>query len=166
VARLELKFNATILAQMVHFILLLILLRLVAYKPILRILEERQKYIAANIEAAEQQRLEAERIREQFEAEMRRAREKADEIIQQATRAGEEQARQIIAQAREEATRLKESALQEIQMERERAMAELKEQVANLSVLVAGRILKETITMDTQRRLVREFIDEAARYVQ
>jgi len=156
----ELKFNATILMQMFNFLLLLVLLRLVAYKPLLKVLEERQKYVANTIAHAENQRAEAEKIKAEYEAEMRRAREQAQAIIERATKAGEEQALNIIAQAKAEAERIKEGALADIQREREKAIAELRDQVASLALLVAGKVIKETLDVQAHERLVQDAIKE------
>jgi len=156
-----LEFNATLLIQIFHFVLLLILLRLVAYKPVVNLLEERRRHIADNIAAAEKEREEAEKIRARYEEEMRQAREKAEEIIQRAGKAGEEQARQIVAEAKKEAASIKEDALAEIQREKEKALAELRDEVASLSVLVAEKIINEEIDIAKQRDMVDKFIKEA-----
>ena len=95
-----LEFNATILAQIVDFIILVIFLRLVAYKPVVKMLTDRSDHIANSIAAAEQERQEAEQLKAGYEAEMRRAREQTQEIIQKATKAGEDQASEIIGNAK------------------------------------------------------------------
>ncbi|MEW6425125.1 MAG: F0F1 ATP synthase subunit B [Bacillota bacterium] len=156
-----LEFNATLLAQIFHFVVLLIFLRVVAYKPIAKLLKDRQEYIANNVAAAEEERAQAEKLKQQYLADLQKAREEAQGILAQATRAAELQAQEIIAAAREEADRVKESALADIQREREKAVRELRDQVAALSVLVAGKIIGRTITPEVQRQLVYDFIKEA-----
>ncbi|HHW43871.1 F0F1 ATP synthase subunit B [Desulfofundulus thermobenzoicus] len=153
--------NYTLLAQIINFIVLLIFLRLVVYKPLVNLLEQRQQYIASNVSAAEEERRQAEALRQQYTAEMQKAREEAQAIIQNATKAGEEKAQQILDAAKAEAQRIKESALEEIAREKEKAVAELRNQVADLSVLVAGKIINQTITPEIQHNLIKEFIDEA-----
>lgn len=156
-----LEFNATLLAQIVDFIILLIFLRVVAYKPLMKVLADRSEHIANSIAAAEQERQQAEQLKAGYETEMRRAREQAQEIIQKATRAGEEQALDIIENARSEAARLKEAALAEIQREKQKAVAELRDQVASLSILVAGKIINQKLNDDIQHSMVQDFIKEA-----
>lgn len=153
--------NATLVAQVFHFLVLLIFLRLVVYKPIVNILEQRQKLIADNVAAAEEERRQAEALRQQYLADIQKAKAEAQEIIQQATKSGEEQARQIIEAAKEEAARIKESAMQDIAREKERAVAELREHVATLAILVAGKVVSAKITEDIQRSMIDEFIKEA-----
>ncbi|MCL5290552.1 MAG: F0F1 ATP synthase subunit B [Firmicutes bacterium] len=156
-----LEFNATLLAQIADFIILLIFLRAVVYKPLTKVLQDRQDHIENNVAAAEKERQEAEQLKAGYEAEMRRAREQAQEIIQKASKAGEDQAAEILENAKKETVRQKEAALAEIQREKDKAMAELRDQVANLSVLVAGKIIGRKITDDIQHSMVQEFIKEA-----
>jgi len=156
-----LEFNATLLAQIADFIILLIFLRLVAYKPLMKLLSERSEHIERNIAAAEKERQQAEQLRAGYEAEMRRAREQAQEIIQKATKAGEEQAQEIIENGKNETVRMKETALAEIEREKQKAMAELRDQVVTLSILVAGKIINRSMSSEIQHEIVRDFIKEA-----
>jgi len=156
-----LEFNATLLAQIFNFVILLIFLRLVAYKPIAKLLMERQDYIANSVAAAEEERKQAQELRQQYLADLQKAREEAQAMIAQAAKVGETQAQEIIAAAKAEANRVKENALQEINREKEKAVRELRDQVAVLSVMVAGKIIGRTITPEIQHDLVHQFIREA-----
>jgi len=156
-----LEFNATLLAQIADFIILLIFLRLVAYKPLMKLLNERSENIEKNIAAAEKERQQAEQLRARYEAEMRRAREQAQEIIQKATKAGEEQAQEIIENGKKEAQRIKEDALASIEREKQKAIAELRDQVASLSIMIAGKIISEKMDDRIQRNMIQQFIKEA-----
>lgn len=153
--------NSTLVAQIFHFIVLLIFLRIVVYKPIVNVLEQRQQSIHDSVKAAEEERIQAEALRQSYLADMQKAKEEAQAIIQQAAKAGEAQAQQILEAARTEANRIKESALQEIGREKEKAVAELRDQVVTLSILVADKIIGKQITQDLQHNLVQEFIKEA-----
>lgn len=153
--------NATLVAQVFNFIMLLIFLRIVVYPHIVRILEQRQDYIEKNVAAAEEERQQAEELRQQYLAEMQKAKDEARDIIQKATKTGEEQAREIIEAAKAESNRIKEAALEDINREKEKAVAELREQVATLSILVASKVVNEKITADIQRGMIDEFIKEA-----
>ncbi len=158
---LVLEFNATLLAQIADFIILLIFLRLVAYKPLSKLLANRSEHIASNIAAAEQERQEAQQLKAGYEAEMRRARGQAQDIVQKATKAGEDQALEIIESAKNEAVRIKDAALAEIAREKQKAVVELRDQVASLSVLVAGKIIGKKMTDQIQHSMIKDFIKEA-----
>ncbi|WP_003542768.1 F0F1 ATP synthase subunit B [Desulfotomaculum nigrificans] len=157
----SLGFNATLLAQMINFLILLILLRAVAYKPFMNMLEKRRELIESSIAAAEEDKKQAEQLRANLQAELKHTREEAAEILARATKNAEEQAQAIIEAAKAEAARVKESALAEIQREKEKAVAELKDQVATLSILVAGKIIDQKLDANLQKDLVNKFIKEA-----
>ena len=157
----NLGLNPTLFAQIFNFIILLIFIRLVVYKPIVNILEDRQKFIANNVAAAEEEKKQAEELRQQYLDELQQAKTEALNIIQKATKTAEDQAHDIIEAAKTEANRQKEAALQDITREKEKAVAELRDQVATLSILVAGKIINEKITADIQHNMIDEFIKEA-----
>jgi len=153
--------NATLFAQIFNFIILLIFLRFVAWKPLINMIEQRQKHIENTVSAAEDERKKAEELRANYLAEMQRSKESAQQIIAEANKAAELQKDQIIAAAKAESERIKENATAEIQREKEKAVAELREQVATLAILVAGKVVSKKITDDLQHSLVQEFIKEA-----
>ena len=157
----SLGLNRTIFAQIINFTLLLVFLRIVVYPHIVRIMEERQNYIENSVTAAEEERKQAEELRRQYLADMQKAKDEARDIIQKATKAGEEQALEIIEAAKAESNRIKETALEDINREMEKAVSELREQVATLSILVAGKVVNEKMTADIQRGMIDEFIKEA-----
>ncbi|MDD2421793.1 MAG: F0F1 ATP synthase subunit B [Heliobacteriaceae bacterium] len=159
-----LKFDVgTYLAQIISFLLLVALLRAVAWKPILKALDERKRYIEETISAAENRQTEAERVFAQYSDDMQKARAEAQEIIQRAQKQADGQKAEIIEAARAEAIRLKESALTEINREKEKALVELRKEVVELSVLVAGKIIEEKLDVASQRKLVGRFVDEVGK---
>lgn len=157
----SLGLNGTILAQMFNFLVLLILLRAVAYKPFMNMLEKRRELIEGSIAAAEEDKKQAEQLRAALQADLQQSREQAAEILARVTKNAEEQAQQIIEAAKAEANRVKDGALAEIQREKERAVAELRDQVATLSILVAGKIIDQKLNADVQKDLVDKFVKEA-----
>ncbi len=156
----DLSFNATVFMQMFHFLLMLVVLRMFAYRPLMNVIEQRQVYIADEIEAAERQKASAAGLRGQLEADLAKAREEGKVIVIRATKASEEQAQAIMEQARTEAQRLKEEALAEIGREREKAIAQLRDEVASLAVLVAAKVVKDALTIDAQHNLVQNAVKE------
>jgi len=155
--------NATMLLQVFNFAILLILLRIFVWKPLINALEQRQQKIGEEIANAEKSHKEAEEIRNQLKADLEKAKEEARAIIQRATKNAEDEAAQIIENAKTEANRIKDDAMKEIQIERDKAIAELKNEVANLSILVASKVVSEKITEDVQKDLVEKFVDEAGK---
>ncbi|MBE0466427.1 MAG: F0F1 ATP synthase subunit B [Candidatus Desulforudis sp.] len=155
-----LDFNATVFMQMFHFLLMLIVLRLVAYRPLMNIIEQRQAYIAGEIEQAESQKVQAAELKAEMDAGLQKARDEAKAIVDRAVKASEEQAQKILEEARADAQKVKEDALADIQREKEKAVAQLRNEVASLAVLVASKVVKDGLTIDEQHNLVQDAIKE------
>ncbi|HEX3016204.1 MAG TPA: F0F1 ATP synthase subunit B, partial [Desulfobacteria bacterium] len=85
-----LNFDATLPAQILSFLILLVVLRKFAYRPLLQVMEKRSQYIEDNIKNAEQMRAEAEAIKTEYQAALKAAKQEAQAIIERATKAGEQ----------------------------------------------------------------------------
>lgn len=146
-----------LLSQIVNFAVLAVLLRVLAYKPILNALDKRRERIEKGLEDA---RL-AEEARANAESERQRildeARTEAQDIVSQAGERGEEQAATIVEEARTEARRILDNAHEEAEAERDRALSEMRGQIAGLAIAAANRIIGESLDMQRQMQLVEEF---------
>ncbi|WP_148135246.1 F0F1 ATP synthase subunit B [Candidatus Formimonas warabiya] len=154
----ELGLNGTFLVQLVCFVVLVFLLKLVAYKPLVKIMSERKKYIAEQINASEASREAAEQIKTGLEAELKKAREEAHAIVEQATKNAESLKDEILASAKSEAAKELQKAREAIEVEREKAVATLRHEVATLAVLAAGKILGKAISTEEHQELVDQYI--------
>ena len=146
--------------QIINFLLLLYLLNRLLFKPLLKTLDERQARIGQGLKDAEQAARDRELARAERGAALDEARREAQTMIQRATKIAEDSRNEIVAAARSEAERVTARARDEIVAEKDRAMAEIREQVADLAILAAGRLLREEIDGTRQRRLVNDFLAE------
>jgi F-type H+-transporting ATPase subunit b len=138
-----------LLAQIVNFVIILFLLNKLLVGPITRTLMDRRA--RTDREQAEQERLNA----------LQEARREANEILGRAQRVAQESREQDIAATRAELDRMRERATTEIDAEKQRALADLRAEVADLALAAAGKVVRETMTGERQRRLVEEFRTEA-----
>jgi F-type H+-transporting ATPase subunit b len=150
-----------LIAQIVNFTILLIVLRLVLYKPILRMLDERKKRISEGLNAAEIARAEAAQAQANIEAQLDQARKEGQEVV-----AGAQQiAARIQADAREQASRDREAAVErarsEIALERDRAIAELRGEFADLTVSAAERVINQSLDRQGHQRVIEEVLAES-----
>jgi F-type H+-transporting ATPase subunit b len=150
-----------LISQIVNFTLLAVLLYFVAYKPVLRMLDERSARIQKGLEDAEVASRRAAEMEQEYEQRMTEARREGQEIIAQATQMSEKARQDILAQARDEARAQVERAREEIARERDQAMAELRQQVADLSLTISEKVLAETLDEERQRRLIAQFLEQA-----
>jgi F-type H+-transporting ATPase subunit b len=155
-----LHFDFTLVAAIISFLLLVWLLSKFVWKPLTNMMENRRNNIEDMLTQAENERQQAENIKREYQAEMQQARQEAQEVIAKATKVSETRAKDILDASHEEAEKIKKSALLEIERERDRAVAEVKAQVADLSVLVAEKIIKQKLDVKGQGQLIKQFIQE------
>jgi F-type H+-transporting ATPase subunit b len=149
-----------LISQIVNFTLLAVILYLVAYKPILRMLDERSDRIKKGLDDAELASQRASAMEQEFEKRMVEARKEGQEIIAQATQMSEKARQDILDKAREEARAQIEKAREEISRERDLAMAELRQQVADLSLGISEKVIGATLDDQRQRQLIAEFLEQ------
>lgn len=142
------------------FVVLLALLKKFAWGPLMNVMEERENYVAKEIEEAEKSRKEAEQAAKEAAEELKKTRLEAREIIEEARKSGTNQKEEILREAQEEAKRMKESAQADIQNEKEKALQALQDQVASLSVLIASKVIEQEISEENQEKLIHEYIKE------
>jgi len=138
------------------FAVLFVVLWKFAFPPITKMLDERANKIRESLEKAEETRVEAERLLDEYKAQMAEARAEAAQIIEQSRKVAESMKAEILAKAREEAEAEKSKAVAAITAEKESAMAELKGVVAELSVAVAGKIIGSSLSKGRSRGADRQ----------
>ena len=145
------------LVQLFGFITLTIIMGEWAYKPIVKILEERKRKIAQGLEdarVAADARANAEKEAQKIVA---AAQADANKRVQEATERAEKAAADVRAAAEDERKRLIETAKEEAALERNRVLADLRGQVAALSIAAANKLIGESIDEKRQRTLIEEF---------
>lgn len=147
-----------LLAQIVNFSLLMFLLYVVAYKPVVRLLDQRSSRIQESMQQAEEIKAELTRTREDYAAEIRRARTEAQDILNKAMSEGDRLRAAARDEGRREADAFLERARAQIQRDSEEASRELRAQVANLALLAAGRVVNQTFDSSDHYRLIDEVL--------
>lgn len=149
-----------IIAQAASFLLFLLILYLVAFRRIGGVLEERRARIEQGLRDADEARKEREQAASERLAVLAAAREEADELLARGQRMADENRERGVAETRAEIERLRERAAADIEAEKQRALSEVREQVADLALLAAGRVVGETMNEPRERRLVEEFLQQ------
>ncbi|MCG7343913.1 F0F1 ATP synthase subunit B [Sporosarcina sp. ACRSL] len=150
-----------IIVTVIFFSLLMLLLKKFAWGPLMGVMNQRAELIANEIEAAENSRLESQKLLEEQRALLKEARDNAQSIVENARKQGETQREELIAAARAEVNRMKESATLEIATEREKAVAAVREEFVSLSILAASKVLGKEISEEDNRALIEETIVKA-----
>ena len=151
---------SVLLTQIIGFLIVLAVLRKVAWGPILQKLDERRDKIADDVSSADRMRREAEELKEKYQEELRTIEGQARERIQLAVAEGQKVAEEIRAEARTEADRLREKTKADINQEYEKARAALHNDVVQMALGAAGKLVNEEMNADRQRKLVDDFLRE------
>lgn len=145
----------------VIFGLLLVLLRIFAWKPIMGAIKAREESIKGSLEAAEDARRDMERLQADNEAVLKEARKERDQIMKDARETRDRLINEAKASAKTEADRIVEKARLGIEKEKSAAIADIRDQVAELSVEIAGKILREKLKdQPGQDKLINDLLDE------
>lgn len=154
------SFNSTIFAEILSFLIFYWLLARFGFPSIERILQERKRRVAAEIEEARAQREQAEKHRAELEAELQRARTEAQAIIERAQRAAQAQVEEQIQAARAETERLLARAREEIEAERREVIRRIQGDVTELSLDIARRVIASEIDEAKHRELISAFVSK------
>lgn len=149
----------TLVLTMINFLVFFAILRAILYRPLMAMLDRRREEIASGLAKAAEAEKRAEELRRDFDAQVASARREAQDIVNKALSEVEEVRAKRMAEIEEEASRRLEKAREAISLEKERAVAALREEVATLAVLAAGKVLERSITTEDHKRLVDEFVD-------
>ena len=132
------------------FVLLILLLKKYAWKPILRALDEREKSIESALSQAQEARSKIEDLQKDQEQIIREAKKERELILNEAKKLAEEYRSQQQKIVNEEMTQKMARVKESIEMEKRAAINELKENVATLSVEIAEGILEKKLSLDTE----------------
>jgi len=151
----------TLLAQIVNFVILFVLLYLVAYKPIMRMLDERSKKIKDSMEQTELIKEQAAHAEEEVKKQLEAASKEGQEVIARAVRTGEETRQKAQQQAKQEGEALITKARAEIQRERDDAIDELRKEFADLTILAAEKVIDRSLDKKAHRQLIDKVLEES-----
>ena len=143
---------------LVLFALFAFLLGKLGWKPLLEMIDAREKGIADSVEGARQANEEAQALLAQHKELLREAGQQREAMMKQALADAEQLRANLTNQAKAESARLVEKAREQIEREKDIAVRDLRAQVADLAIQAAGKIVTSSLTPDTQRKLVDEFL--------
>jgi F-type H+-transporting ATPase subunit b len=150
--------DRSIIIQAINFLLLLIILGKLLYKPLLGKMEERTQAIRKSLDEAQAARAEAQREREEHAAKLQAAYAEAQAIRAAALKEAGEEQRRLVEAARAEASRLVESARNEMAQEVTRARQDLRQEVVELAITAAERLIRKSLRDEDHRRIVQDAI--------
>jgi F-type H+-transporting ATPase subunit b len=152
-------------AQMIfaisNFIILMIAMYFLMYKPLKQTMDKRQDKIKGDIETAEQLKADADQMKVEITAELAKSRETAQEIIARAEKTAEVQKDEIVLAAKAEAQKMIDKAHAEIKEEKEKVLGEIRDEAATLAMMAATKLIERSLDDADHKQLVDKYIEEA-----
>ncbi|KRL96512.1 ATP synthase subunit b [Limosilactobacillus equigenerosi DSM 18793 = JCM 14505] len=122
-------------------------------------MQKRADKIANDIDTAEESRQLAEKLAAQRQEELNGSKAEAAQIVEEAKKSGESQRAQIVATAQADAQTMKEQARQDAEQARENALRGAKDDVANLSIEIATKLVQKQLNAEDQQALIDSYIE-------
>lgn len=147
-----------IIWTIVIFVLLLLILKKVAWGPLIKALHSRENTIKTALENADKINKEAAELMEKNKKEMAEASAKSLALINEAKETAQKVREDIIAKAGEESHKLIDEAKEQITRQKEAALQELKGEISNIAIKAAEKILNENLDETRQKKIVDDFL--------
>ena len=144
--------------SVLNLVILYLILKKFLFKPVKRTLEKRRQQVDDLYGSAEAAKAEAESAKVEYTAKLDRADESARKIVSDATRRANERAEEIVDEAKSEADRLRRRADEEIAQEKKKALNEIKNDISDISVEIAEKVVGREIREEDHREMIDSFI--------
>ncbi len=149
-----------ILISLINLVIIFLILKKFLFKPVTRVVSQREEMIASQMKDAEDAKREAEESRDAYAAQLAAAEEDATEVIRRATVSANLTSEEILEDARRRAATLLRKADEDIAQERKRAISEIKNEVSDISMTIAETVVGREINEEDHRALIDTFIRE------
>ena len=150
----------TLIAQICNLFLQLLVFKIFFLDKIKAILDQRREAADKQITEAENDKAEAMTIKKTYEQNMLQAKAKADDLLQTAQRTANSRSEEIIAQAQQQAAQIKSKAADDIALEKKKAINEAKDEISDLAMAIAGKVVGRELNAGDQAEMIDRFIDE------
>ena len=150
----------TLIAQICNLFLQLLVFKIFFLDKIKAILDQRREAADKQLTEAENAKAEAMTIKKTYEQNMLQAKAKADDLLQTAQRTANSRSEEIIAQAQQQAAQIKSKAADDIALEKKKAINEAKDEISDLAMAIAGKVVGRELNAGDQAEMIDRFIDE------
>jgi F-type H+-transporting ATPase subunit b len=150
----------SLIAYVLNFVILLGILVFFAYKPLLRVLDQRSERIRESLEAAEQAQASAASSEAAVQEQLNEARREGQQLLEQAREASERFRGEEMDRARQEAEAFVERARSEIQRERDAAIEEVRANFGDLAITAAERVIRRSLDRQAHQELIAQVLEE------
>ena len=150
----------TLIAQICNLFIQLLIVKIFFLDKIKAVLDKRRETADKQIADAEAAKSEVAAIKQTYEENMRQAKTKADDMILSAQKTAAQRSEEIISQAQKQAAQIKTKAASDIEMEKKKAINEAKNEISELAMAIAGKVVARELNDADQDGMIDRFIEE------
>ena len=150
----------TLIAQICNLFIQLLIVKIFFLDKIKAIIDQRREAADKQITEAETAKSEALAIKKTYEQNMLEAKAKADDLLLTAQRTANSRSEEIISQAQQQAAQIKSKAAADITLEKKKAINEAKNEISDLAMAIAGKVVARELNANDQADMIDRFIDE------
>ena len=150
----------TLIAQLLNLFIQVMLIKKFLFKPIREVLAKRKALADAELADAAKAKEEAEALKSEYEESMKQARDKANDILNTAQKSASQQSEEIIREANAQAVSIKAKAERDIEQERRKAVNEIKDEIGDMAMEIAGKVIGREINSSDHEKLIDDFINK------
>ena len=150
----------TLIAQICNLFIQLLIVKIFFLDKIKAVLDKRRETADKQIADAEAAKSEAAAIKQTYEENMRQAKTKADYMILSAQKTAAQRSEEIISQAQKQAAQIKTKAASDIEMEKKKAINDAKNEISDLAMAIAGKVVARELNDADQDGMIDRFIEE------
>ncbi|MBP3313507.1 MAG: F0F1 ATP synthase subunit B [Oscillospiraceae bacterium] len=150
----------TALFTFLNMVITFLLLKKFLFKPVKKMIDDRQAEIDRMYEEAESAKQDALSAEAEYAQKLKDAKQEASRILSQAQQDATAKGDEIIRDARQEASRLKEKAQEDIRLEQKKAVNQMKDEISGMAVAIAAKVAEKEIRQEDHEALIEKFIEE------
>ncbi len=148
----------TIVFTLINTLIIFLIFRIFLYKPVCKILDQRKELAAKEIADAQAAKESAEKTEQEYLAKLADAKAEAAEIMKQATARAQAREEEIISDANKNAAEIKAKAEEAIERDKKRAMNEIKDEISDIVILAATKVVEKEISAKDNEELISDFL--------
>lgn len=153
----------SLLFTWINLLILFLLMKRFLYKPVKKMLESRKNEVEQTYREADEAKENALSMQKEYEAHLQNAKEEAKELVRTATRKAQLRSEEIVAEAHEKSAGMIKRAEEQIENEKKQAVNEIKNEISDMALLAAEKVVGKELNKAEHERLIEEFIDSTDR---
>ena len=130
------------------------------FVPVKNMIDSRQKEIDAMYDEAGAAKAEAQALQNEYTEKLAAAQQTSERMVKEAVARGQNRQEEIISQANAEARAILDKAAADIAQEKKKAISDTKNEIAGISLAIAGKVVSRVLDENSQNDLIDRFIDE------